>query len=251
MDPPRTPRLTFLHSECSLNRVKLEFFRRLSTGELKSSLVPGKEGALKVRPDGTVLDGHHRLAVLVERGEDIHQLPREIIATRAMKPDLSWIPGPWRGRLAIAARPRGGDWLEDEATGWRGAGLDVVISLLEEQEAAELELAHERDIVESRNVHFISFPIPDRGVPASTSDALSLLRVVTDALERGKNVGLHCRQGIGRSGLLAAGALVTSGVPVEKALDVVSAARGRTVPETPAQLQWIRCLPSKLPVLTT
>jgi len=79
MDPPRTPNLTFLHSENTLNRVKLEFFRRLSTGALRSSLVPGQEGSLKVRPDGTVLDGHHRLAVLVERGEDIQQLPREIM----------------------------------------------------------------------------------------------------------------------------------------------------------------------------
>lgn len=36
-------------------------------------------GSLKVRPDGTVLDGHHRLAALLEHGEDIHQLPREIL----------------------------------------------------------------------------------------------------------------------------------------------------------------------------
>jgi hypothetical protein len=34
---------------------------------------------LKVRPDGTVLDGHHRISVLEERGEDIHLLPREIM----------------------------------------------------------------------------------------------------------------------------------------------------------------------------
>jgi hypothetical protein len=33
-----------------------------------------------LRPDGTVLDGHHRLAILLERGEDIHSLAREIMA---------------------------------------------------------------------------------------------------------------------------------------------------------------------------
>jgi hypothetical protein len=32
---------------------------------------------LKTRSDGTILDGHHRIAILPERGEDIHQLPRE------------------------------------------------------------------------------------------------------------------------------------------------------------------------------
>ena len=62
-----------------MNRVKLDRFRCLSTDELKLSLAPGQEGALKARPDGTVLDGHHRVSVLMERGVDIHELPREIM----------------------------------------------------------------------------------------------------------------------------------------------------------------------------
>jgi len=40
----------------------------LSTGELKASLPPGRQGSLKFRSDGTVLDGHHRLTVFAERG---------------------------------------------------------------------------------------------------------------------------------------------------------------------------------------
>jgi archaellum component FlaG (FlaF/FlaG flagellin family) len=73
------PNLKFLHTESTLNRAKLEQFRRLATSELKISLAPGQQGSLKVRLDGTVLDGHHRISVLAERGEDIHQLPREIM----------------------------------------------------------------------------------------------------------------------------------------------------------------------------
>lgn len=168
-----------------------------------------------------------------------------------MNPDLFWIPGPWRGRLAVATRPRGGDWLEDEASGWRRAGLDVVVSLLEKEEAAQLELVHEEDVAESKSLHFISFPIPDRGVPASMPSALSLLRKIAEALEEGKNVAVHCRQGIGRSGLIAAGVLVTSGIGVEKAIDIVSAARGHAVPETPAQLEWIHHLPFEHLVVTS
>jgi hypothetical protein len=79
VNSPRTPQLKLLHREGMLSRVKLETFRRLSTTELKCSLRPGERGCLKARPDGTVLDGHHRLTVLAERGENIHQLPREII----------------------------------------------------------------------------------------------------------------------------------------------------------------------------
>ena len=77
MDLSRGPDLKFLHPGSSLNRVKLELFRGLSTDHLKSSREPGQQGSLKVRPDGTVLDGHHRISVLAERGEDIHKLPRE------------------------------------------------------------------------------------------------------------------------------------------------------------------------------
>jgi hypothetical protein len=74
-----TPNLKLLHAPESLNRVKLDNFRKSSSNELKASLPPGEPGALKVRPDGTVLDGHHRLWVLRERGDNIDRLPREII----------------------------------------------------------------------------------------------------------------------------------------------------------------------------
>ena len=84
-----------------------------------------------------------------------------------MNPDLFWIPGAWRGRLAVVTRPRGGDWLEDEADGWRRAGLDVILSLPEEEEPAILELLHETDVAKSKGLQFISFPIADRGAPAS------------------------------------------------------------------------------------
>ena len=73
------PKLIFLHSQDSLSPAKLESFRRYPTEWIKSTLRPGHPGALKVRPDGTVLDGHHRLWVLLERDEDIHALPREIL----------------------------------------------------------------------------------------------------------------------------------------------------------------------------
>lgn len=79
MEFPQKPKLRFLHSESAINPVKLAAFRRVSTDAIKSSLLPGQPGSLKVRSDGTVLDGHHRLSILLERGDDIHQLPREIM----------------------------------------------------------------------------------------------------------------------------------------------------------------------------
>jgi len=58
--------------------VKLDQFRAMGTAQLIESLRPGQSGALKARSDGTVLEGHHRLVVLRERGVDIDALPREL-----------------------------------------------------------------------------------------------------------------------------------------------------------------------------
>jgi protein-tyrosine phosphatase len=165
-----------------------------------------------------------------------------------MSPNLFWIPGPWRGRLAIAARPRGGDWLEDETKGWQRANLDVIVSLLEDHEAAALGLVNEAQAARASGLCFTSFPIADRGVPGSVSAANSLIASLIDALEEGKNVAVHCRQGLGRSGLIAAGILVTSGLTPERAIEVVSSARGQSVPETGEQRSWIQGLPVRPPV---
>ncbi|HUE01482.1 MAG TPA: hypothetical protein VMR62_18060 [Bryobacteraceae bacterium] len=83
--------------------------------------------------------------------------------------------------------------MADEANGWRRADLDVLVSLLEEEEAAELGLAHEEEAAESNHVRFVSFPIPDRGVPASTERTVELLKDIVGALDNAKNAAVHCR----------------------------------------------------------
>jgi Cyclin-dependent kinase inhibitor 3 (CDKN3) len=163
-----------------------------------------------------------------------------------MSPDLFWIAGPWRGRLAIATRPRGGDWLGDEMSGWRRAGIDVVVSLLENQETDQLGLSEESKAAEAEGIRFISFPIPDCGVPASAPAAISLMADVASSLDEGNNVAVHCRQGIGRSGLIAAGVLATSGASLEDAIKAVSSSRGLDVPETADQRLWLEDLPYRL-----
>jgi hypothetical protein len=62
-----------------LSQVKLGEFRKMATDRLIESLRPGQPAALKARADGTVLEGHHRLVVLRERGVDIDTLPRELV----------------------------------------------------------------------------------------------------------------------------------------------------------------------------
>lgn len=73
------PPLKSLHAESTLNQAKLQTFSRLSDSELVESLRPGQPGALKTRPDGTVMDGHHRIKVLRDRGILVDDLPRDVI----------------------------------------------------------------------------------------------------------------------------------------------------------------------------
>jgi len=72
------PPLKSLHSESSLSSAKLEAYRKIGTPGLVDSLKPGEPGSLKVQPNGTIMDGHHRIHVLRERGVDVDALPREI-----------------------------------------------------------------------------------------------------------------------------------------------------------------------------
>jgi protein-tyrosine phosphatase len=150
-----------------------------------------------------------------------------------------WIDTPRAGRLAILARPRSGDWLADEIASWKQAGIDTVVSLLERQEVAELELNREAELCGAEKIEFISFPIPDRGVPASLHEAASLVQTVGAQLAEGKTVAVHCRAGIGRSALVAACALTRLGYEVSEAFALIAASRGLTVPDTDAQRDWV------------
>lgn len=69
--------LRLLHSAATLVPSKLASLRQLSTEELVASLRPGFDGALRVKDDGTVVNGNHRVVVLRERGVPIDALPRE------------------------------------------------------------------------------------------------------------------------------------------------------------------------------
>lgn len=66
-----------LHS--TLIPSKLDIFNKMSTDDLKKTLVPGNPNCLKARPDGTILDGHHRVHILRSRGEDVDRLPRDVV----------------------------------------------------------------------------------------------------------------------------------------------------------------------------
>lgn len=149
------------------------------------------------------------------------------------------VNGPWSGKLWIAARPRGGDWIENEVNRWKSEGVSAVLSLLTTDEERDLELEREASVVRSRGIVFLSLPVPDRGIPSSESEFAQVVERLDSTLAAGRTVVVHCRQGIGRSGMAAACVLVLNGVEPAAAIARVSSARGLAVPETAPQREWI------------
>jgi protein-tyrosine phosphatase len=157
-----------------------------------------------------------------------------------LQPDVYWIREIEGLRLAIMPRPRMGEWLADEISGWHRMGLRNVVSLLEIDESRELGLADEASLCREAGLQFVSFPIPDRGIPLNQKGFAELVDDLAERLRSGDSVGIHCRAGIGRSGLLGASVLGAFGVSPESAFAMLSRARGVTVPDTDAQAEWVR-----------
>jgi protein-tyrosine phosphatase len=152
---------------------------------------------------------------------------------------LHWIELQTAGRIAIMARPRADEWLETDISAWRNSGADVVISLLEREEVSELGLQREAALCRSCGIEFISFPIPDRGLPEPQQEALRIARLLATGLRNGCSIAIHCRAGIGRSSVIAACTLICSGIGAEEALALIGASRGLIVPDTDEQRDWV------------
>jgi protein-tyrosine phosphatase len=142
------------------------------------------------------------------------------------------------GVLSTMAGPRGGDWLADEMAAVRHAGTDVLVSMLTAGEHDELDLGGEQSAASAAGLRFLALPTPDFGTP-DTASFLERVRQLVGDLREGRSVVIHCRGGIGRSSMLAAGILIAEGVRPGAAWRQVSEARGLDVPETAEQRAWV------------
>ena len=115
----------------------------------------------------------------------------------------------------------------------------MVLSLLTPDEERNLDL-HDEAVERRQGLAFWSFPIADRQVPPSEVALGETLDKLNSELAAGRNVLVHCRQGVGRSGLVTACLLVKNGMSPGAAVEAVSAARGVTIPETDEQRYWIQ-----------
>jgi protein-tyrosine phosphatase len=149
-------------------------------------------------------------------------------------------------RLGIMARPRGNEWLEEEILDLRKQKTDVVVSLLERHEVSELGLSKEGSLCIQTGIEFISFPIQDRSTPDSLNSVLQLLHTLCDKLEKGKNIVIHCRMGIGRASIIAGALIQKHRKKTEEVIGLIGRARGLKIPDTDEQERWLKSMHEKM-----
>lgn len=162
-----------------------------------------------------------------------------------------WIATDGAGRLGTMARPRGGEWLADDLAALRGAGVDTLVTLLTEPERDELGLAELPSCCQACGLEWAALPIPDLDVPPLNAATVAFVARIAEGLRAGRQIVIHCRQGIGRSSLIAASALAMLDVAPSQAFMRISAARGRPVPDTDAQRAWVERFAGAWPWLLT
>lgn len=156
-------------------------------------------------------------------------------------PDVFWIrekeAGP--GQLGIMPRPRGGHKLEADIKGLKEQGVALLVCLVEDWELKALDLTAEARLCEKHGVGFLHFPIPDFGVPTDKVQFLAFVKSLSEKLDLGAHIVIHCHGGVGRSSVAAAGVLLERGVSKEQVFDLIGRYRGKKVPETREQAEWV------------
>jgi protein-tyrosine phosphatase len=120
----------------------------------------------------------------------------------------------------------------------RAAGVECLVLLVED---AELSRWSDPAIVErgvAAGVTILRHPMPDGQPPASMAEMATILTEVREGRRRG-NVAVACMGGVGRTGTVAACALVAAGVPPAEAIRTVRAVRHPSAVETIEQERFV------------
>lgn len=161
------------------------------------------------------------------------------------------VPG-LTGRFGLTICPgKRGESVFGGGTWWRDLDADLavirdweagaVLSLLEDHEFELLGIPQFPAVMRAQPFAWHCLNIRDRDVPdARFEDAWPAARAaLREVLAQGRGVVVHCRGGIGRTGLVVARFLVEEGMPAEEAITRVRASRPGAI-ETAAQEGHVR-----------
>ena len=124
-----------------------------------------------------------------------------------------------KGELAGSCAPRGVKDVEN----WARMGVKAVVSLMEDFEFDELgfPLSDYVDALRRFNIRFLHAPTTD-GEPPPSDVFMAILRWISDRVNGGEPVLIHCNAGVGRSPTVIIGYLMYKGYSLRDAYRLVS-----------------------------
>lgn len=120
------------------------------------------------------------------------------------------------------------------------SGVALVLSCLEAEELP-LRRSEVAELFGAADVEWRLLPIPDMSAPdpALDTELQQLLTLAEVYLERGQRVAIHCRAGLGRTGMVAARLLMRQGRSAAAAIAVVRSTHDHAAIETAAQIAYL------------
>jgi protein-tyrosine phosphatase len=118
------------------------------------------------------------------------------------------------------------------------AGVTLLLLLVEDDELTRWGDMGIVEAAERRGLPVVRRPLPDGTAPRSAAEMDEMLSLLGKAREAG-DVAVACMGGVGRTGLVAACALVAAGMEADRAIARVRAVRHPEAVETAEQLAFV------------
>ncbi len=116
--------------------------------------------------------------------------------------------------------------------------ISFLVSLIEQWELESFRMLDLFPKARALGMETAHVQIKDGGVPKDHAAITALVTRIVTAARDGKNVLVHCRGGVGRTGLVVAACLIETGHDADAAIALVRAARKDTV-ERGRQERWL------------
>jgi len=148
------------------------------------------------------------------------------------------LPASVAGMLLLSEMPGSEKPLVDWLVGAEARRTDLIVNLAEEEELANISPEYLAYMRGDGGIEILAFPIADFSVPVDMMGFHILIEEVARRLLSGQCVIVHCRAGIGRSGLFAASLLTALSMSFDEVLQSVQSAGGKF--ETEAQRLFLQ-----------
>ena len=151
---------------------------------------------------------------------------------------MTFMPGKHGASLRYPGRVYRRELVHDLET-LHASGVRVLVLLVEDHELARWGDPTLIERGRDAGISIIRRPIPDGEAPPSADEMDALVREI-DAAREVADAAVACMGGVGRTGTVAACALVAAGSSAADAIALVRAVRHPTAVETPGQVAFVQ-----------